>query len=102
MGTTTIELDVVIGTFVVICGGLFGMLMRHSARIQAHANLISQLQGRLDGIEARTELAVRKVLEGHEEREMKKFDVVNNKLNKMLVSLATLAKGSHLTDEEGD
>ena len=83
-------IELLIGVIVLVFGGLLTMLMRHSAKLQAHHDLIYQLQGRFDGVEARTELAIRKVLEAHEEREMKKLDAVHSKLNVLLIKVSSL------------
>ena len=84
------DVKILIGIITLTFGGLFSMLMRHAGKLGRHQDLISQLQGRFDGVESRTELAVRKVLEGHEDRETVKFQTLHDKMEQVRIEVAKL------------
>ena len=86
------DLKVVLGILTLVLGGLFSMLMRHAGKLGRHQDMISQLQGRFDGVEARTELAVRRVIESHEEREDEKFDILHSKMEEVRVEIAKFGR----------
>lgn len=87
------EFKILVSILTLLFASVFAMIMKQVSKTNAHQLMISQLQGRLDGVEARTELAVRKVLESHEEKEDKKFDHILDKLEEVQSSLLRGFKG---------
>lgn len=83
---------ILLSVLTLLFGGIFAMIMRLAYKINAHQRVLDQLSGQLTNLPAAAELVVRKIIEGHEERELEKFDQIQAKLENVRLEVVSLKK----------